>query len=330
MNRRHLLAAFAAPLLALGLASTGASAADGYPARPIKLIVPFPAGGSTDILARVMSAQMTNGLGQSMVVDNRPGASTIIGVEAAKNAPPDGYTLLLAVATSLSTNPHFMKQANYKPSDFEPIGFISKTPVIMLINPSVPAKSVAELVTYMKANPGKLQLGTTGTGAFSHLCALMFAAAAGVQLDDVPYRGESPAITALLSNEVQIYFASLPAALPNMQAEKVRALAVTSEQRSPAAPDVPSFVESGLPDVVANAWFGIVAPKGTPQPVIQKLHTEMVKASSSNETKDRLRSDGAVPDTMTVDQFRTYMDGEYKRWARIIEPMRGKLEKAQQ
>jgi tripartite-type tricarboxylate transporter receptor subunit TctC len=249
----------------------------------------------------------------------------VVGVDAVARAAPDGYTLLLAVATSLSTNPHFVQSATYKPTDFAPVGFISKTPVILLAHPSVPVKSVAELVTFMKQNPGKLRTGTTGPGAFSHLCALMFGAAAQVQIDDVPYRGESPALTALLGNEVQLYFASLPAAMPHIQDGRVTPLAVTSDIRSPALPEIPNFVDAGFPGVVANAWFGIVAPSGTAAPIVQRLHKEVVKAVSSIDTRDRLRAEGAMPQAMTTDEFAQFMTTEYRRWGPILTPLRTQL-----
>lgn len=253
LARRLLLLALCAPAAVLAQAQA-------WPARPIKLVVPYPPGGLTDVLARLVSQKASEQLGQPIVVENRPGASTIVGAEQVAKAAPDGYTLLMAAATTLTTNPLLFRKLPYKPADFAPVALVGTVPFVLAAHPSVPAKDIREFVAHARANPGLLTFSTVGQGASSHLVGEMFKGTTQTTLRDIPYKGSAPALTAVLSGEVHTTFDGITNYLPHARTGKLKLLAVFSEQRVPAADTIPTMVESGYPDAMAYSWFGIVAP----------------------------------------------------------------------
>ncbi|MBL0421867.1 tripartite tricarboxylate transporter substrate binding protein [Ramlibacter sp. AW1] len=308
---------FARMILLAALALPGLSWA-AYPERPIRLVVPFPAGGTTDVVARQVARNMSATLGQEIIVDNRGGAATIIGVDTVAKAAPDGYTILLATATSFSVNPHTYKNLPYRLDEFLPIGFISEAPIVLVAPPSQKAKSLPELVQALKAAGVETPVATTGKGGFSHLTAAMFFNAIDARFRDVPYRGEAPALQDVLAGQVGLYFGSMPGTLPHVSAGRLRGFAVTSVERSPSAPDIPSFTELRIPEVVATSWFGLAAPKGTPANVIATLGAALTKAVQDPDLLARMAKDGAVTRSMSPAEFAEYIRTDNERWGRIV------------
>lgn len=306
----------AACLASIAFASAPAASWAKYPDKPIKLVVPFPAGGTTDVLARIVARNMSALLGQEVVVDNRGGAATIIGVDAVAKAPADGYTILLATATSFAVNPHVYKKLPYKLDEFVPIGFMNEAPIVLVSAASAPSKNLQELIKSLKDK--ETAVGTTGKGGFSHLTAAMFFNAIGAKFRDVPYRGEAPALQDLLAGQVPLYFGSMPGTLPYVKSDKLRAYGVTSAERSPSAPGIASFTEQGLPEVVATSWFGLMAPKGTVPDIISVLSVALARAMEDKSLQERMAADGAVPRKFTPLEFADYIKKDYDRWGRIV------------
>ncbi|WP_090131626.1 tripartite tricarboxylate transporter substrate binding protein [Limnohabitans sp. Rim11] len=287
-----------------------------YPEKPIRLVVPFPAGGTTDVVARQVARNMSTLLGQEVIVDNRGGAATIIGVDAVAKAPSDGYTILLATATTFSVNPHLFKKMPYKIDEFVPIGFISEAPIVLVAPFGASAKNLQELVRSLKDK--ETPVATTGKGGFSHLTAAMFFNAIGAKFRDVPYRGEAPALQDLLTGQVPLYFGSMPGTLPHVKSEKLRAYGVTSIERSPAAPGIASFTEQGLPEVVATSWFGLSAPKGTAPDIIATLAAALNKAMDDKALLERMATEGSVPRKFSPTEFADYIKRDHERWGKIV------------
>src|SRR3954465_8614334 len=251
-----------------------------YPTKPIHLIVPFPPGGGNDTVARAIAQQISPELGQPVVIDNRPGAGGSVGAELAAKAPADGYTLFLAGVGSHVVNPNLHARLGYDPvRDFTPITLLASAPSGLVVNPAVPARTVAEFTAYARANPGKLNYASNGNGSAAQLAAAMYESMAGGKMVHVPYKGIAPAMTDLMSGEVQLMFGTIVALVPHIQSGKLRALAVTSTKRSALLPDVPTLAESGLPDYQAGSWYGILAPAGTAREIIDRLHGAIVKAT---------------------------------------------------
>src|SRR5271169_1861945 len=275
-----------APLLAAALAAAFAGAhpatAQDYPTRPITLVVPYSAGGGNDAMARVVANSMSKTLGQQIVIENRGGAGGSIATRQVAKASPDGYTLGLGGTGTLAIDPTLYPNAGYDPrKDFAPVGLIATSPLIILVNPSLPAHNVQELIALAKAQPGKLNYASAGRGSGIHLGTVLFALTAGIELTHVPYRGTGPALTDLLGGHVALYFSSLPSAIAFVQSGKVRALAVTGPKRSPIFPELPTVAESGLPGYEAVLHYGIIAPAGTPKPIIAKLNAALRQAVQS-------------------------------------------------
>src|SRR3954454_15186542 len=266
----------ASALVGLLLVCAAALAQD-YPAKPLRFIVPFPPGGGNDTVARAIAQQMSPALGQPVVIDNRPGAGGSIGADLAAKAPADGYTLFLAGVGSHVVNPNLHAKLPYDPvRDFAPVTLVASAPSVLVVNPGVPARTLAELTAYARANPGKLNYASNGNGSAAQLAATMYESMAGVKMVHVPYKGIAPAMTDLLSGEVQLMFGTIVALVPHIQAGKLRALAVTSKKRSSLLTDIPTLAESGLPEYEAGSWYGILAPAGTPPDIIAKLNTVVV------------------------------------------------------
>jgi len=271
--------------LALTLVSAAAAPADDYPTRPIRLIVPFAAGGAADSVARIIGKRVGDALGQTFVIEDRGGGGGIIGTELVKNADADGYTLLLGQSGPISINPGIYPKLSYDPEkDFVPITMTTSYPYIVVVNPSLGVKTLQELVALAKSRPGQLNYGTAGVGASNHLVTELFDSRAGIKMTHIPYRGTSPAVADLIAGQVQVVFADPVSALSQVNAGSLIAIAVTSKERAPVAPDVPTISESGYPGFDAIAWHGIMAPAGTPPAIVGRLNTEIVKALKDPQT----------------------------------------------
>ena len=288
-----------------------------YPTRPVTIIVPVPPGGALDILARLMGQWLGQRLGQSFVVENRPGGGTNIGVEVVVRAAADGYTLLL-IPGSVTANATLYQDLRFNfIRDIAPIAMISQLPMVMEVNLAVPAKTVAEFIAYAKANPGKISMASGGTGSPSHIVGELFKMTTGIEMVHVPYHGGAPAITDLMGGQVQVYFSPLPESIAVIKAGKVRALAVTSAKRSDALPDVPTVAES-VPNFEATTWQGIGAPKKTPADIVAKLNAEINAGLADPKIKERLAGLGSVPTPMSPDQFAKFIAAETDKWGKVI------------
>jgi tripartite-type tricarboxylate transporter receptor subunit TctC len=309
------------------IATLGGAAAQDYPNRPITLVVPFPPGGSTTIVARIVADKMSEALGQSIIVDNRGGAGGTIGTRAVSKAAPDGYTILLGYTGTLAIGPSLYANAGYDPrKDFAPIGRIASAPNTLVVHPSTPAHSVPELIAYAKANVGKVFYGSAGIGTVSHVCGEYFATAAGVKIDHIPYKGTGPAITDLLGGHIPMAFAPVPATHENAKAGKLRMLAVTSAVRSTLLPDVPTIAETALPGFEAVLRYGFVAPPGTPAPIIARLNAALNAALASPDVRERLAIDGAEPLPSTPEEYGADIDREETQWSKVVKESGAKAE----
>jgi tripartite-type tricarboxylate transporter receptor subunit TctC len=290
-----------------------------YPERPVRLIISFPPGGTVDILARTIAQSLTADLQQTFIPDNRPGAAGNIAATAVAKSSPDGYTLLVATI-NLATNPSMFKDLQYDPiRDFAPVSMLGVTPNVLVVNASVPAQSVAELIALARQKPGQLTVGSPGSGTAVHLAAELFNNIAGLKMVTVPYKGPVAALNDIVAGRVDLMFPNLSVALPFTRAGKLRMLGVGSSQRHPSVPDIPTIAESGVPGYEALAWFGIVAPAGTPEAIVTKLNESIGKALRSDDTKQRLNNIGIDATPSTPQQFSTYLKEESAKWARIIQ-----------
>ena len=317
-RRKFLEALAAGALLALpGLATAQAAA---YPSRPVKMVVPYAAGGGVDKIARVVGQQLAKGLGQPVVMDNRGGAAGNIGTELGVRAEPDGYTILMGAA-ALAINVTLYRNLPFDPvKDLTPISLIAKTPNIVVVHPQVQAKSIKELVALAKAKPGALNYASAGTGTTSHLAAELLDSVAGIKMTHIPYKGSAPAVTGILAGEVHVMLAPALTVLPYIKSGKLRALAMTGSERSPAFPDVPTVAQSGYPGFEASQWYGVLAPAGTPEPILTRLNQELVKAVQSPEVRTALLAEGSEPIGSTREVFDRYLKAEIARWAKAIPP----------
>ena len=310
---------FAAPVLLAAAICAAPSLAQTYPAKPITIVVPYPPGGSADILARTVGEQLGERLGQPVVVENKSGAGTAIGARLVADAPADGYTMLLGTVSSQAINPA-MNKVGYDPvADFVPISALASIPFVLVANPGAPFASVSELIAAAKTSPGKLSFASAGSGTSNHLAGEMLANAANVKLLHVPYRGSAPALVDVLAGHVPIMFDLQTTAIPNISARKVKALAVTGPQRSPLLPDVPTMMESGLPDYEVSAWFGLFAPAKVPEPIVKQLSATLAEILQKPAMKQRLQDIGADPDTRTAAQFTSFVKTEAKKYADIVK-----------
>src|SRR3979490_2328583 len=291
-----------------------------FPNRTITLVIPFAPGGSPSIVGRVIADKMSELLGEKVVVDNRPGAGGTVGTKAVAKSNPDGYALLLGYTGTLAIGPSLYKSVGYDPrKDFAPIGLIRYPPNALAWNPSFPAKTVAELIAYAKANPGKVNFGSAGAGTVSHITGEYFAASAGIKLVHIPYKGTGPALTDLLGGHIPMAFAPIPASHPSVTAGLLRALAVTSTTRSGLLPEGPTIAESALPGFDASLYYGLVAPAGTPRPVIDKLNKTLQAALASDEVKKQLGLDGTEITPGTPEDYSDFIDKDEKKWAQLVK-----------
>ena len=315
MKQRALLAA----LFLVTLAGTLPALAQEYPRRAIRLIVPFAPGGGNDTVARVIAQSAGASLGQPMVVDNRAGAGGILGAELAAKSPADGYTLFLGGVGSHAVNPNLHPKLPYDPvKDFTPITLVASAPLVLVVHPSVPARTLAEFTALAKASPGRINYASNGNGSSAQLAAVLYESMAGVQMVHVPYKGLAPALVDLLAGEVQAMFSSVVAIVPNIRAGRLRALAVTGKRRAAALPEVPTLDESGVPGYEAGSWYGILAPAGTPQAVVAKLHEAIVRALAQPEVRERLVSEGAEVIGSTPEAFAAHITAELARMGKLI------------
>ncbi len=306
-------------LIAAFAATPNASAVD-YPVRPIKLVVPYAAGGPTDVLGRLVADYLGRDLKQAVIVENKPGAQGAIGAEAVARAEPDGYTLFVAAGSIIVLNPMLYKKLSYDPvKDFRMLALVTDLPVVMEVHPSVPAKTVAEFVAYAKQNPGKLNFGSAGTGGTIHLAGEMFKQMAGIEMTHVPYKGAGPALTDLLSGNIQVMFDSMGTALPPVKAGLLRPLGVSSTQRSPDLPDVPTIAESGYPDYAVSVWYGIVAPSKLPDEIAQKISASLDRALNDDTFRASLEKIGfPVFRPRSAAAITEFIDADRARWSAVI------------
>jgi tripartite-type tricarboxylate transporter receptor subunit TctC len=296
----------------------GAQAPDSWPSRPIRFILPFPPGGGTDILGRLIAERLTANLGQPVVTENRGGAGGNVGAEAAAKSAPDGYTIVL-VAPSLTISPSLYSKLNYDPvKDFAPVSLVATVPNVMVTNPAVPANTLAEFIRLAKSKPGEMNFGSGGSGTSNHLAGELFNLVAGVKLVHVPYKGVNLAMNDVLSGRIQLVVIGIPATVPNIKAGKLRALALVAPRRSPVLPDVPTVAEAGLPNFEVTTWYGILAPAGTPKAIVVRLNAELAKIMHSPELKERLDALATDPVTSTPEEFAGLIKREIVKWREVV------------
>jgi tripartite-type tricarboxylate transporter receptor subunit TctC len=322
MRSRSVLTA---ALLGVAIACAPASAQD-YPTKPITLVVPFPAGGGNDALARLVAEKMSRALGQQVVVENRGGAGGTIATRAVAKTSPDGYTILLTYTGTLAINPSLYPNAGYDPrKDFAPIGQIGSLPSVLVIHPSLPVHSVAELIAYAKANPGKVNYAFV-PGTVGHIATELFAKTAGIELTKIPYKGNGDALGNLIGGHVSMMVLAIVPIIGNVKAGTLRALAVTSGERSALLPDVPPIADSGLPGFSAVIRYGLAAPPGTPRPIIDRLNKELRAALAADDLRAKLAADGAVPEPGSPEDYAAAIDADEKKWAPIVKNLNLKFE----
>ncbi len=305
-------------LLGLALLTPAVAAAQDFPTKTIRLVVPFPAGGPNDIIARIVSQKMADILKQNIIIENRGGQGGVLGTDQVAKAAPDGYTIAVTSAGALAISPS-MEKVNYDTlKDLQPITLVAKVPEMLVVATSVKANTMAELVALAKAEPGKLNIASSGNGSLPHLAAELFKLTAKVDIVHVPYRGAAPAVNDLLGQQVQMVFLDLPVLLPHVTAGKLKPIVVGTQQRVPTAPNVPTTVEAGMPDLQTENWYGMVAPAGTPANVVAILNKAAVEAMRDPDVKEKLSSQGAILVGDTPEQFRAFIDSEIKKWAKVI------------
>jgi tripartite-type tricarboxylate transporter receptor subunit TctC len=304
-------------LLGLFVLTSSGHAQSTYPSRPVRIVVPSPPAGGTDIIARVLAQYFSTAMGQQFFVENRPGAGNMIGIESVARAAPDGYTLLF-VPSTLALNSVMYKKVSYDPvRDFAPITLAAAANNVLVVNPAIPAKALVEFIALAKGKPGQLTYGTPGIGTSPHMSMELFKSLAGVDLQHVPYRGTAPAMTDVISGQIASMFSNALTAKPQIESGAIRALGVSGRKRSEALPSVPPIAEAGVPSYEATQWYGLVAPAGTPPDIIARLHAEATAALKIQEMKDKLASDGAEPVGTTPQEFAAHIKGELEKWAAV-------------
>ena len=322
-SRRHWIGLACAALCAV--ASPLAWAQD-YPNKPVKLVVPYPPGGPTDIVARAVAQKLQERLGQPFVVDNRPGAGANTGAEAVARSAPDGYTLVVAT-TAHAINPALFAKLNYSLlKDFAPVSQLTSGPLVIVANPALPANNVAELIALAKNRNGGLNYGSSGNGQSTHLSAELFSAMAGVKMTHVPYKGSAPALTDVMAGQVDLMFDTMLSSMPHVKAGKLKALGVTSAQRSSVAPDLPTVADSGLSGYEAIAWNGLLAPTGTPKEVIARLNTELKAVLESPDIRQRFEAQGFASTWNTPAAYGSFLQSEVDKWAKVVKASGAKID----
>ena len=313
--------------LACIMAAAGGARADDYPSRVVTLVVPYPPGGGVDAMARVVAQKLSDAFHQQVIVDNKAGAGGTLGTRAVAHAAPDGYTLLLGHTGTISINPSLYAHPGYDPrKDFAPVGLVASMPIALIAHPSFPAKTVADVIALAKKQPGKLNVGTSALGTGGYMTAEHFKSEAGVDVVIIPYKGTAPLMTDLLGGHVPVAFGVLPPALGNIQAGKLRAIAITSAKRFSLLPDVPTFAESGMPGFEAVLHYGLLAPAGTPKNIVDKLSAELRKLVDTEEVKKRIHVEGGDPLTSTPAEYAADIDKEEKKWSALVRKLNLKVE----
>jgi len=314
---RALRVTAAAALLATGVA--GPAASQGYPAKPVRIVIPYPPGGGTDTFGRPLAQKLSENLGQTFVVENRGGASGNIGMEAVARAAPDGHTLVLALNAQLAVNPSLFRKLPYDPvRDFEPVTLLCEGPYLLDVHPSLPARSVKELIALAKARPGQIVYASSGNGSGGHLAAEMLNSMVGIRMLHVPYKGGGPAIVDLLAGQVQLLFLTYLSSYPHMQAGRIRALAVTTAKR-PAVVNLPTLAEAGVPGYDTGVWYAVLAPAGTPREIVARLHAEIVRVLATPEFRGLLTGNAISPIGSTPAELGTYLRAEVKKYAKVVK-----------
>ncbi|MDB5808874.1 MAG: bug [Betaproteobacteria bacterium] len=324
MSNRNASAAIAALFI---FAASHAGAQASYPAKAIRYVVPFPAGGPLDIVARAIGQDLNKAWSQPVIIDNRPGAGGNIGAEVVARSPADGYTILMGAVSTHAINPTLYSKIAYDPiKDFAPITLITSVPNVLVVHPSVPVKTVKDLIALAKSKPGQLNFASGSTGSAGHLAGELFNSMAGVQMTHIPYKGAAPAVIDLIAGQVSLMFDNLASALPNIKASRVRAVAVTTLKRSPLVPDLPTISESGLRGFDVSTWFGIFAPAGTPPEVVIKLNAEVVRILHTSEMRERLATLGAEPVGNKPEEFAAFVKSEIPKYAKVIKASGAKVD----
>lgn len=321
-TRRALLAAAALACSSVSLPAL----AQAYPNKPVKLVVGYAAGGATDVIARLVGQKLGEGLGQTVVVENRAGANSNVGAEAVARSPADGYTVFVFTIANTINATLYEKLAYDPRKDFEPVGLIAKVPNILVVNNEVPVRTLAEYVAYAKTQPQGITFASSGSGSSIHLSGEMFKMITGLNMLHVPYRGSAPAVTDLIGGQVQSMFDNAPSAMPHIQGGRLRPIAITGPQRSPLLPDVPTVAESGHAGFDVQSWFGLALPQGTPQPIVVRLNAELNKVLAMPDVKKRLADLGATPAGGTPADMRRFVDAEIKRWHAVVKASGAKAE----
>jgi tripartite-type tricarboxylate transporter receptor subunit TctC len=303
------------------------AAAQGYPSKPIRFVVPYPAGGPLDTVARLLAQKVGEAVKQPVVVDNKPGAGGNIGADIVAKSPPDGYTILMGAVATHAINPTLYASIPYDPvRDFTPITQVASTPNVLVVNPAVPAHDVKGFIAHAKANPGKLNFGSGSTGSAGHLAGELFNTLAGVKMTHVPYKGAAPAMQDLLGGRIDLMFDNLASSLAQVRAGKIRALAVTTAGRSALAPELPTIAESGLPEFDVSTWFGVFAPAGVPREVVERLHAEFTRALAAPEVREKMLALGAEPVGNRPDEFAAFIRREAEKYARLVKASGAKVD----
>jgi tripartite-type tricarboxylate transporter receptor subunit TctC len=307
-----LISSLAAVLLAQPVAAT----AQQYPAKPLRIVVPFAPGGGSDFIARFIAQRLTVGLGQQVIVENRPGAGGMLGIEQGVKSPPDGYTLTL-IASSYTVNPSIYKFSFDPVADITPIIQLSQGPLLIVTKPSLPVKSTKDLIDMARAKPGQVNFASSGQGSVIHMATELFQSMAGIKMNHIPYKGTGPALTDTLGGQTDVFFSSTATAVPHVQSGKLKAIAVTSAKRIPALPNVPTVAESGLPGYEVILWHGLIGPKGLPRSIVDRINGEATKALKLKETADQLQNDGVAPAGGTPEQFLAQIKKEIGIWRKV-------------
>ncbi|HEY2136903.1 MAG TPA: tripartite tricarboxylate transporter substrate binding protein [Xanthobacteraceae bacterium] len=311
--------ALAIAFVSTALAAQGVRAQD-YPTRPITIIVPQPPGGGTDIISRIIGNQLSKQLGQPVIIDNRTGAGTVVGTVAAAAAAPDGYTLLAGLNANMAVNPSLFAKLPYDPvRDFTPVAMLAEFPFAVVVNKDLPVRSIKDLIALAKQKPGEINYASAGNGTGQHLSTELFKSMTGVNLTHVPYRGAAPAYTDVMAGQVPVFFDNLSSALGQIKGDSVRAIAVTGRERSPLLPDVPTVAESGVPGYEYYVWFGLWAPKKTPQPIVAKLYAEVQKALADPTVQERIAASAGVPSHMRLADIEPFVTAEIAKWADVVK-----------
>lgn len=313
------LSPFVLAALAMSCAPSGSVAAQAYPSKPIRMIVPSAPGSGPDIMARSIGQKLAEAWGQSVIVDARPGAGGIIGSELAAKAPPDGYTLIMGNAGSHSVNPSLYPKLPYDPlRDFAPVTLVSVAPNVLIVHPSLPVKSVKDLIALTRSRPGEISFGSGGNGSSAHLSGEMFRTLAGVKIVHVPFKGAPAAVLGVITGEISMAILNLPPALPHIRSGRLKALGVSTAKRSAAAPELPTIAEAGLPGYEATAWFGVLAPASTPRDIVMKLNGEIVRSLRTEEMRKRILADGGEVVGGTPEAFTEVMKRDIAKWAKVV------------